>query len=151
MAHSLVTSTLKGLTMRRTIFPIIVACIAMSLGTVTALAGNPHFIGTPTAAISGAAGETVTVSAKEAGLGDEAQIVAVLSGDAQCVNPGGNEPQAANKQSFSTSSVIPVQNGKADYSISLTATFQPNCSPPMSVVWSNLTLTDTTNGLVQRF
>jgi hypothetical protein len=93
----------------------------------------------------------VTVSAKEAGLGDEAQIVAVLSGDAQCVNRGGNEPQAANKQAFSTSSVVPVQNGKADYSISLTATFQPNCSPPMSVVWSNLMLTDTTNGLVQRF
>lgn len=116
-----------------------------------ALAGNPHFVGTPTAAISGAAGETVTVAAKEAGLGDEAQIVAVLSGDAQCVNPGGNEPQAANKQSFSTSSVIPVQNGKADYTISLTATFQPNCSPPMSVVWSNIVLTDTTNGLVQRF
>jgi hypothetical protein len=116
-----------------------------------ALAGNPHFVGTPTFAISGASGETVTVSAKEAGLGDEAQIIAVLSGDAQCVNPGGNEPQASNKQSFSTSSIVPVQNGKADYSISLTATFQPNCSPPMSVVWSNLMLTDTTNGLVQRF
>jgi hypothetical protein len=128
---------------------LLTAALLLLLPTSVALAGNPHFVGTPTAAISGAAGETVTVSAKEAGLGDEAQIVAVLSGDAQCVNPGGNEPQAANKQSFSTSSIVPVQNGKADYSISLTATFQPNCSPPMSVVWSNLMLTDTTNGLVQ--
>jgi hypothetical protein len=131
---------------------ILITASLLCLATASpALAGNPHFVGMPTAAISGAAGETVTVFAKEAGLGDEAQIVAVLSGDAQCVNRGGNEPQAANKHSFSTSSVIPVQNGKADYSISLTATFQPHCSPPMSVVWSNLMLTDTTNGLVQRF
>jgi hypothetical protein len=128
---------------------VLITAAALCLATASpALAGNPHFVGTPTATISGA---VVTVSAKEAGLGDEAQIVAVLSGDAQCVNPGGNEPQAANKQSFSASSIVPVQNGKADYSISLTATFQPNCSPPMSVVWSNLMLTDTTNGLVQRF
>jgi hypothetical protein len=130
---------------------LITAALLLLLPANVALAGNPHFVGTPTAAISGAAGETVNVSAKEAGLGDEAQIVAVLSGDAQCVNPGGNEPQAANKHSFSTSSIVPVQNGKADYSLSLTATFQPNCSPPMSVVWSNLMLMDTTNGLMYRF
>jgi hypothetical protein len=134
--------------MRRLLILITTSLLALLPTSITAFAGNPHFVGTPTATISGA---VVTASAKEAGLGDEAQIVAVLSGDAQCVNPGGNEPQAANKQSFSTSSVVPVQNGKADYSISLTATFQPNCSPPMSVVWSNLRLTDTTNGLVQRF
>jgi hypothetical protein len=152
MASSLVTSAPKGLTMRRTsILPIIVACIAMLLGSVTAFAGNPHFVSVSAPQLSGASNETITVLVKEAGLGDEAQIVAVLSGDAQCVNPGGNEPQASNKQSLSKSRVIPVQNGKADYSISLTATFQPNCSPPMSVVWSNLMLTDTTNGLVYRF
>jgi hypothetical protein len=130
---------------------LITAALLLLLLASTALAGNPHFVGTPTSAISGAAGEIVTVSAKEAGLGDEAQIVAVLSGDAQCVNPGGNEPQAANKQSFSVTGIEPVQNGKADYSLSLTAMFQPNCSPPMSIVWSNLVLTDTTNGLVYRF
>jgi hypothetical protein len=130
---------------------LLTAALLCLLPTSVALAGNPHFVSVSAPQLSGASNETVTMSAKEAGLGDEAQIVAVLSGDAQCVNPGGNEPQAANKQSFSTSSVIPVQNGKADYLISLTAMFQPHCSPPMSVVWSNLVLTDTTNGLVQRF
>jgi hypothetical protein len=136
--------------MRRLLIPIITALLCL-LPTSVALAGNPHFVSISAPKLSGASNETVTVSAKEAGLGDEAQIVAVLSGDAQCVNPGGNEPQAANKQSFSTSSVVPVQNGKADYTISLTAMFQPNCSPPMSVVWSNLALTDTANGLMYRF
>jgi hypothetical protein len=44
-----------------------------------------------------------------------------------------------------------VQNGHADYTIALTAAFQPACAPPMSVVWSNVVLTDTTNGLQIRF
>ncbi len=109
-----------------------------------AWAGSPHFVGTPTVTVSGS---TLTVHAKEAGLGDEAQIVAVLSGTAQCINKGGNNPNAANKTSFSSSSTVPVQNGKADYTISATATFSPSCSPPMTVQFTSATLTDTTNNL----
>jgi hypothetical protein len=40
-----------------------------------------------------------------------------------------------------------VQNGKANFSLSVTATFQPSCNPPMSVVFTNVTVTDTTNGI----
>lgn len=39
----------------------------------------------------------------------------------------------ANKTSVSAAADEPVQNGKADYTISVTATFQPDCSPPMTV------------------
>lgn len=124
----------------------VLALLLLTAGPV--FAGNPHFVSVSAPVLSGNVNQTVTVSAKEAGLGDESQIVATLSGEAQCVNRGGNKPQAGNKQSFSTSSIVPVQNGKADYTIALTAVFQPNCAPPMSVVWSNLVLTDTTNGLV---
>jgi hypothetical protein len=109
-----------------------------------AWAGNPHFVGTPTFTVSGS---TITVSAKEAGLGDEAQIVAVLSGTAVCINGGGHHPKAVNKTSFSTSSTEPVQNGKADYTLSVTAVFSPSCSPPMTVQFTSATLTDTTNNL----
>jgi hypothetical protein len=109
-----------------------------------AWAGSPHFVGTPTFTISG---NTLTVHAKEAGLGDEAQIVAVLSGTAECINGGGHNPSAANKTSFSATSTVPVQNGKADYTISVTATFSPSCSPPMTVEFTAATLTDTTNNL----
>ena len=126
-------------------FTAFLLALALALTTVaTASAGSPHFVGTPVVTVSG---NTVTVSAKEAGLGSEDQIVVVLSGDAQCVNRGGNKPAAGNKQSFSSTSTVPVQNGKADYTLTLTATFSPDCSPPMSVVWSNVVLTDTTNGL----
>lgn len=120
------------------------ALFAILALAVPAWAGSPHFVGTPTFTVSG---NTITVSAKEAGLGDEAQIVAVLSGTADCINGGGNHPRAVNKTSFSTSSTQPVQNGKADYTISATAVFSPSCSPPMTVQFTSATLTDTTNNL----
>jgi polyisoprenoid-binding protein YceI len=109
-----------------------------------ALAGSPHFVGTPVFTTSGS---TVTVSAKEAGLGNEVQVHVVLSGTAQCVNPGGNDPQAGNKTAVAQAADEPVQNGKADYSVTATAVLQPACSPPMTIVFTDLTLTDTTNGL----
>jgi hypothetical protein len=118
---------------------------AVGLSSATAaFAGSAHFVGTPTVTTSG---NTITVSAKEAGLGDEDQIVAVLSGTASCINGGGNHPKAVNKASFTTSSVVPVQNGKADYTITATVTFSPSCSPPMTVQFTSATLTDTTNNL----
>ena len=46
---------------------------------------------------------------------------------------------------------FPVQNGKADFSLTVTATFQPNCTPPMTVVFSNVTVTDTTSGISKSF
>lgn len=116
----------------------------LALAVPSAWAGSPHFVGTPTVTTSG---NTLTVSAKEAGLGGEAQIVAVLSGTAECINPGGNHPKAVNKTSFSTSSTEPVQNGMADYTLMATATFSPSCSPPDTVQFTSATLTDTTNNL----
>jgi hypothetical protein len=110
-----------------------------------AFAGSPHFVDDKVQLTQD--GATLTVSFKEAGLGDEEQVHVVLSADAQCVNPGNNEPQAANKESFSTAGDFPVQNGKTEGTLSLTAVFQPSCSPPMTVVFSNVVLTDTTNGI----
>jgi hypothetical protein len=131
--------------MRRVRIVSLLAPAIVAMGVSTAWAGSPHFVGTPTYSTSG---NTVTVHAKEAGLGDESQIVAVLSGTAVCVNGGGNHPKAVNKTSFSTSSKEPVQNGQANYTLTATATFSPACSPPMTVKFTSLTLTDQTNDLV---
>ena len=133
--------------MRRFVLAVLIALAMMALAVPAAWAGSPHFVGAPTVTVSG---NTLTVQAKEAGLGDEAQITAVLSGTADCINSGGNHPKAVNKTSFSASSVVPVQNGKADYTISATATFSPSCSPPMTVQFTSATLTDTTNNLSVR-
>ena len=90
---------------------------------------------------------SLTVSGKEAGLGDEAQVHIVVSATAECINPGQNHPKAANKESVSSQGDFPVQNGKAEFSLTLTASFQPDCSPPMTVRFTNVTVTDTTNGI----
>jgi len=109
-----------------------------------AFAGSPHFVGTPVFTVSGS---TITVSAKEAGLGDEAQVHVVLTATALCVNGGGNHPKAVNKASVTAAADEPVQNGQATYELSGTASFQPACSPPMTVTFTDVSLADTTNGL----
>jgi hypothetical protein len=128
----------------RFIAPAVIAAAAVFGFAAPAMAGSPHFVGTPTFTTSGS---TVSVSAKEAGLGDEAQIHVMLTGDALCINGGGNHPKAVNKTSVAAAADVPVQNGKSEYTLTATATFQPACSPPMTVQFQNLKLTDTTNNL----
>jgi hypothetical protein len=124
------------------------AVLALASGAVAvpvALAGSPHFIQSAFSVTR--TDNTLTVSGKEAGLGDEAQVHIVVSATAECINPGDKHPRAANKESVSAEGDFPVQNGKADFSLTLTATFQPDCSPPMTVRFTNVTVTDTTNGI----
>jgi hypothetical protein len=121
--------------MKRTVLLLGVAAVAMlSLAGAALATSNAHFVGTPTASRDG---NTLTVSGKVAGLGGVDVITVTVSADAQCVNPGTKKPRAANKQSFSSQGDVPVQNGKANFSQTLTATFQPDCTPPMTVVFSN--------------
>jgi hypothetical protein len=131
--------------MRRLLAILAATLFSVALFPAAAYAGGPHFVDdTVTATVSG---NTLTVSGKEAGLGDEAQVHIVVSGTAACVNPGNNHPQAANKVSVSTAADFPVQNGKTYFSLSLTAVFQPSCSPPMTVEWSDIVVTDETSGI----
>ena len=110
--------------------------LILSLSAVV-FAGSAHFVGTPTLVV---VGDTVTTSGKVAGLGNVPQIHVVLSGDAACVNGGGNHPQAGNKVSFSVEGDFPVQNGKSLFALVMEATFQPVCNPPMSVQWSDVSI-----------
>ena len=135
--------------MRRLTLPVALVLAAAAIAVPSAWAGSPHFI--DSAMTASTSGNTLTVNGKEAGLGDELQIHVVLSADALCINGGGNHPKAVNKTSVTTAADVPVQNGKADYTLIGTATFQPACSPPMTVQFQNITVTDTTNNLVFRF
>ncbi len=71
--------------------------------------------------------------------------------EATCINGGGHNPRAVNKDSFNAAGDFPVQNGKALFDLSLTATFQPNCSSPMTVVGTHVTVTDTEHGISAPF
>jgi hypothetical protein len=115
---------------------IVAAVLTMLVFTVSIVAaGNAHFVGSPTITISG---NTATVTGKVAGLGNISDIHVVVTADAQCVNPGSHKPSAENKQSFEGEGDFPVQNGKANFSVTLTANLQPSCTGPMTIEWSNL-------------
>jgi hypothetical protein len=134
--------------MRKLVAAVSVLAVA-AIVAPAAWAGSPHFINS--AFTLSQSGNTLTVSGKEAGLGDESQIHVVLSATALCINNGGHHPKAVNKTSVSAQGTFPVQNGKADFTLSVTAVFQPDCSPPMTVEFTDVTVTDTTNGLVHKF
>src|SRR6266511_2135309 len=130
--------------MQRRILSILVGIALVGVLAATgAWAGSPHFVScsaTPS-------GNTLDVDGKEAGLGNETQVHIVVTATAECINNGGNHPKAVNKESVSAAGDFPVQNGKAIFSFTLTATFQPSCSPPMTVEWTDVTITDTTNNI----
>ena len=122
--------------MRKSLTTIMVIGLTVGLLAVS----NAHFVGTPTISTTG---DTAFFTGKVAGLGNVEEITVTVTGDAQCVNPGSQKPQAGNKQTFTGTENVPVQNGKATFSLSLDATFSPDCAPPMTVVWSNLSITVT--------
>ena len=127
----------------RVLLTVVVAAL-MTAGAAVAGVTGAHFVGSPTASISG---NTLTVAGKVAGLGAVEQINVTVTADAACINPGSHKPKAANKESFSAMGDFPVQNGKAEFSLDVTATFQPDCTPPMTVVWSNIVITVTAPGV----
>jgi hypothetical protein len=129
---------------RRLIRTVPVLLAAGALGVPVAMAGSPHFVGAVTATRTG---NSLTVEGKEAGLGNEEQVHIVLSATAECINKGEKHPKAANKQSLSEEGTFPVQNGKANFELTVTATFKPECAPPMTVVFTEVTVTDTTNNI----
>jgi hypothetical protein len=134
--------------MRRALFALSFLALLTGLGSSPAYAGQAgaHF-NYVNVTVSG---NTLTVQGREAGLGNVDQVHIVLTATAECINGGGKHPRAVNKTSITQEGDFPVQNGHADFSFSATATFDPNCSPPMTVRWSSITVTDTTTGLTYR-
>jgi hypothetical protein len=124
---------------------LVLATVSMA---VPVWAGNPHFVGGISVTRSG---NTITVSGKEAGLGNEDQVHIVVTVSAACINPGSHHPKAANKESFSAEGDFPVQNGKAVFSLSVTATFKPDCTPPMTLVFSDVSVCDESHSLCRTF
>jgi hypothetical protein len=128
--------------MRRFGVAFVAAALTLVLTSQAAFAGNPHFV----VADASASGNTLSVNFKEAGLGNEPQVHVVLTATALCINGGGNHPKAVNKESVSAAGDFPVQNGKAEGTLSVTATFKPECVPPMTVSFTDVTLVDETSG-----
>jgi hypothetical protein len=139
----------------------LVQAFALSCAAAGALAASAHFVRGPTASIDTSSGD-VTVTWKEAGLGDTVSVDYVASATAaaryQCVNRGGNCPAASNKQDVLTnvSASGTFQSGK-NGAINGSLTFEPpegtlNCPggqvlKMVSVSFTSIALSDTTNGI----
>ncbi|HEU4706037.1 MAG TPA: hypothetical protein VFS64_02485 [Solirubrobacterales bacterium] len=119
------------------------ALAAVAFAVPVAVAGSPHFV----SVTASRSGNSLTVSGKEAGLGNETQVHIEVTAEAECINGGKHHPKAENKESVSAEGDFPVQNGKADFSLTVTASFQPECSPPMTVTFSNVVVADTEHGI----
>jgi hypothetical protein len=130
--------------MRRFVFAALLALAMMALIVPAAFAGSPHFVNDISITRDG---NSLSVSGKEAGLGSETQVHIVVTATALCINPGSHHPKATNKADVSAEGDFPVQNGKAEFSLLLTATFQPDCTPPMTVVFTDVTVSDTEHGV----
>jgi len=110
-----------------------------------ARAGNPHFVSSCSSVDVSRIDDSLTVNGKEAGLGNEEQVDIRVTATALCINNGNKHPRAANKEALSAEGEFPVQNGKADFSLTLDAVFNPPCSPPMTVEFADISVCDLTN------
>ena len=124
--------------------------VLSAIAVPTALAANPHFIGTPQLTQSGS---TITVSFKAAGLGNVSEASFTLSGtvdvSSRCYTRKGNTPQAANKQetiAVSDTKTFPVSNGKTVGTFTITAESTLTCPGGQRVVVESVTYDLTLSG-----
>src|SRR5262249_57446423 len=107
--------------MRRLISAAVLVLAAGAVGAPVAWAGSPHFVDSTVTATR--TDNTLAVSGKEAGLGAEEQVHIAVNASAECINKGEKHPKEANKESLSSQGEFPVQNGRAEFSLSLTPPF----------------------------
>jgi hypothetical protein len=140
---------------------VLVIAAAMFIAGGVAWAQNPHFIKVTATLDDGNA----VVSWKEAGLGDNQQINYVASADGtatyNCVNGGGQCPNAANKVTVSgpvtaTGTFTSGKNGQITASLTLLPPGPGDFSCPSGqtltlseVSFSNIKITDITTGITQ--
>ena len=132
--------------MRRFMILAILALAVVAVAVPLAWAGNPHFVSVTVTR----EGNSLLVEGKEAGLGNETQVHIEVRATAECINPGQHHPKAANKEDVSAEGDFPVQNGKAEFSLRLTADISPNCDPPMTIRWSHVEVEDTEHHVLKK-
>lgn len=133
------------------------ALLLVLVASSSSWAQNPHFVGKPSATLSG---RNVNVCFKEAGLGNNQLITYVASANATatyvCVNNGGQCPNAANKTTVSgpvsaTGTFSSGQNGTISQCLQLSPPSPGTFTCPSGqkltlseVSYSNIAITDTT-------
>jgi hypothetical protein len=147
--------------MRRFIIAVLIAVLLLALSVSAAFADSPHFI-SANASLSGA---NLDVSFKEAGLGNNALITYNATANATatyvCVNGGGKNPSASNKETVSgpvsaTGTFSSGKNGSISQTLTLSPPSAGSFSCPSgqklelaSASYTDVAITDTTNGVTE--
>jgi hypothetical protein len=132
--------------------------LGLALVTTAAMAASPHFLRAPSASLGS---PRVIVEWTEVGLGLTEGVDYTASATAaaryQCVNRGSNCPAASNKEDVlsdvSVDGTFLVKNGKITGALTIPAPPSTLVCPGnqvvgvVSVVFTNITLTDMTNGV----
>jgi hypothetical protein len=140
------------------------AALAFGAGTATATSGAHFFHKASKSSVSDSG--ALVVSWDEAGVGQQ-RVNYILTADASatyaCINGGGNHPKAANKQDFngpvgSPETGFQPENGRVQGTLSVGPLSSGSFSCPSGqtlelacVGYTNITLTDTTNNVVETF
>jgi hypothetical protein len=139
--------------------PVVVASALMLMAPMLAAAQNPHFV----RADSSTSNNNLVCSFKEAGLGGGQTVTISCTADAsaeyQCVNRGGNNPQAENKHT-ETGTVSASDEFTASKNGQITGTITVEPPGPgdftcpngqkltlVSATYDNVVITDETNGI----
>ncbi len=148
--------------MKRQMVTLLIGLALIAVVVAAAFAASPHFVN---ASASGPnASGNLIVSFKEAGLGDNQLIHYTASADATAVyaigNNGGNFPPSPTKQQVNgpvsaSGTFNSGKNGAVNGSLTLTPPPSTLKVPPgqtlylVSVSYTNVAITDTTNGVTQ--
>jgi len=123
--------------MKRISRSLMLSGVALLLTATSALAANPHIVGSPSTTVSG---NSITFSASVAGLGNVPSatfsLVGTIDVSSRCYTRSGNKPQAANKQetiSVNQTETFPVRNGRTNATFTVAPLSTLDC-PPGQVV-----------------
>ncbi len=129
--------------MRRGMIVVATVIATMAIGATAAWADSPHIVGSPSTSVSG---NTLTLSASVAGLGNASSATFTLQGpvtvSSRCYNKGGNKPQAANKQetiNVSQTETFAVRNGRTNATFTVTPLSTLQCPGGQHVVIESVT------------
>ncbi len=124
--------------MRKVLMVFVAALAATAVFAGSALAQNPHAVGSPTITQSG---NSLTIKQSIAGLGNVPAATFTLAGTvdvfSRCYNRGGNKPQADNKQetiNVDSTETFPVRNGRTNAEFTITPLSTLTCPGNQVVV-----------------
>lgn len=136
--------------LRKLMIGVIAVFTLSAFAATSAMADSPHFIGTPSATVSG---NSLLVTFKAAGLGTgnyaDFSLTGTVDVSSRCYTRSGNKPQAANKQetlNVNQAGTFPVSHGQTTGSFTVTPLSTLKCPGGQHVVVESVSYDLTLNG-----